>query len=94
MGRSPGLEASGLKQEQRRQGAMVSSRPSQGLVDERGVGELLTAQSHEVALAGGDGLLHLIGGVEAAHSHHGDVDVLLDGLGQIQVAAVLVEHGG
>ena len=64
-----------------------------GLVDERGVGELLTAQSHEVALAGGDGLLHLIGAIEAADGHHGDVDVLLDGLGQIQVAAVLVKHG-
>ncbi len=66
----------------------------QGFVDKFRVSELLPPHSHKVALPGGDGLLDLLRRVEATHGNHGDVDVLFNSLRQIQIAAVLVEHGG
>ena len=49
----------------------------EGLVHKLGIGKLLTAQGNKVALAGSQGLLDLLRGVEAADGNHGNMHVLL-----------------
>ena len=63
-----------------------------GLVGKLGVGQHLAAQNHKVHLALGNGLLAHLGGVDAAHSAHGQLGVPLYDGGGVDIQAVGVEH--
>ena len=64
------------------------------LVRQLGIGEQRAAHHHEIGLAARDDLLHLIGIRQAADGGDGNRHVLLDLLGEVDVAAVLAEHRG